>query len=586
MWIALALAAACAVAHVGFLIAGSPPAYDTLFDLWCYHGALVFSAIACLIRAAISPALRGAWAAFGLGLLAWAAGDVYWVLKLDDLRKVPYPSPADAGYLAALPLFFVGIALLSRERIGRFTAAGWIDGATAFLATAAVGVALLAPALVDLTHGDTAAVMTNLAYPLGDLILIAFVAGAVVVSGLRGAGPFLMIGAGLLVWTGADATYLYLEATSSYTEGWLDVLWTGGGLLLALSAGFSVRQNLGRREPYRSALWEPTLFAGVGVTLLIWDHFTQLHEAAVWLAGAALLCVATRLALSFRETDRLLEALHAETITDSLTGLANRRRLISDLNRALHSATQGEQITLAFFDLDGFKAYNDSFGHPAGDALLRRLGRLLAGSIGGFGTAYRLGGDEFCILVSGGGGAGGGLVEAARAALTTRGEGFEISASCGQAELPSEAATAAEALRLVDRRMYAEKARRSSRVARQTLELLLRIVREREPDLGKHADGVARNATRMAQALGLDSDERDAIHRAAELHDIGKIAIPEEILQQARSARCLRVGADAPSHADRRADPRLRSGVPARREDRPRLARALGRRRLSRPEGG
>ena len=246
IWAALALAAVCAAGHVGFLIAGSPPAYETLFDVWCYNGALVLSGLACLVRAAISPRLRVAWLAFGLGLLAWAAGDVYWTVTLDGLRKVPYPSPADVGYLAALPCFFVGIALLSRQRIGRFTAAGWVDGATAFLATAAVGVALLAPALVDLTHGDTAAVMTNLAYPLADLILIAFVVGAVVVSGGRGAGAFLLIGAGLLVWAGADVIYLYQEATSSYTEGWLDTLWTGGALLIALSAGFSVGHGASR----------------------------------------------------------------------------------------------------------------------------------------------------------------------------------------------------------------------------------------------------------------------------------------------------------------------------------------------------
>ena len=531
VWGALALAFACALAHVGFLIAGSPPELDDLFDVWAYHGALVFSAAACLVRAAISPRLRIAWVAFGLGLLAWSAGDVYWVLRLDELRKVPYPSPADAGYLAALPLFFVGIALLSRERIGRFTAAGWIDGATAFLATAAVGVALLQPTLVDLTHGDAAAVMTNLAYPLGDLILIAFVVGAVVISGRRDAGPLLLIGAGLLVWTGADATYLYLEATSSYSEGWLDTLWTGGALILAVSAGFSVSQGPVRSGPYRSPLWEPALFAGVGVTLLVWDHFSQLHEAAVWLAGAALLGVATRLALSFRETDRLMAALHSEAITDALTGLANRRQLMVDLNRALDGSTQSDRITLAFFDLDGFKSYNDSFGHPAGDALLRRLGALVARAIAGHGTAYRLGGDEFCILLRHGSPAD--LVEKARSALAARGEGFQIGASCGAADLPAEAQTAAEALRVVDQRMYAEKARRSGRVARQTHDLLLRIVREREPELGQHADGVARDAARMAQALALEPDERDVIRRAAELHDIGKIAIPEEILRKA-----------------------------------------------------
>ena len=53
---------------------------------------------------------------------------------------------------------------------------------------------------------------------------------------------------------------------------------------------------------------------------------------------------------------------------------------------------------LALFDLDGFKSYNDAFGHPAGDALLVRLGRNLAGYLDGRGTAYRMGGDEFCAL--------------------------------------------------------------------------------------------------------------------------------------------------------------------------------------------
>jgi two-component system, cell cycle response regulator len=530
LWTALTLAAACAAAHVAFVAAGSPRAADELFDVWLYHGALIFSAAACLVRAAIGRRARLAWVAFGLGLLAWSAGDIYWVLELAELRRVPYPSLADAGYLAALPFFFVGIAQLSRQRIGRFTAAGWVDGATAFLATAAVGVALLAPALVGLTHGDTAAVMTNLAYPLADLILIAFVVGAVVVSGVRGAGAFLVIGAGLLVWTGADVIYLYQEATSSYTEGWLDTLWTGGALLIGLSAAFSVRHSPSPRTPYRSPLWEPALFAGVGVTLLIWDHFTQLHEAAVWLAGAALFGVAGRLALSFRETDQLLEALHAEAITDALTGLANRRQLLVDLSQALHRASGSERIRLAFFDLDGFKSYNDSFGHPAGDALLRRLGTLLARATAGSGTAYRLGGDEFCVLLRDGAPAV--AVERARSALSARGEGFEITASCGQAELPSEAQTPSEALRIVDQRMYAEKAQRSSRVARQTHELLLRILREREPDLGEHAEGVARDAAQMARALSLSAEERDVIHRAAELHDIGKIAIPEEILRK------------------------------------------------------
>ena len=181
-------------------------------------------------RAALGRDQRVAWMAFGLGLLSWTAGDVYWTLAFSDVKqRVPYPSAADAGYLGALPCFYVGIALLIKRRIGHFTAASWLDGAIGGLAAAALGTALLAPALVGLTKGDPAAVLTNLAYPLGDILLISFIVGALVVSGFRGAGAFLAISAGLIAWTLGDGIYLYQEATSAYQEGWLDEVWLVGG---------------------------------------------------------------------------------------------------------------------------------------------------------------------------------------------------------------------------------------------------------------------------------------------------------------------------------------------------------------------
>jgi two-component system, cell cycle response regulator len=526
LWASLALGVAGLAAHTLYLAAGSPDAFDNAVNVWAYNGVLFACALTCFLRAARSARLRAAWAAFGIGLTLWALGDTYWTIAFTDMRRVPYPSPADAGYLAAIPFFFIGIALLTRHRMGRFTAQKWLDGAIAALAAAAVGVALLAPALIGLTKGDTAAVLTNLAYPLGDLILIAFVASAVVVSGLRGAGALLLIGAGLVVWAGADSVYLYQEATSAYQEGWLDSLWLVGALLIGFAACFSVRHAPVRRADYRSPLWLPAAAAVAAVGILVWDHFDRNHEASVWLAGATLVAVAIRLALSFRENERLLEALHSEAISDALTGLGNRRRLMNDLAYVL---AREEPHHLALFDLDGFKSYNDSFGHPAGDALLCQLGGRLAVSVGA-GEAYRLGGDEFCILVPVGDWEAEHVVEAARSALSAHGEGFKVGASSGHATIPAEAATPSEALRIVDQRMYAEKSGRSTRVAHQTHELLLRILREREPALGEHVEGVARMATEMARVLGVDSEGLDVVRRAAELHDIGKIAIPDEIL--------------------------------------------------------
>jgi Diguanylate cyclase, GGDEF domain len=99
-----------------------------------------------------------------------------------------------------------------------------------------------------------------------------------------------------------------------------------------------------------------------------------------------------------RENEKLLEASRVEASTDSLTGLGNRRALTEELADALSSFETGPEWLLAMFDLNGFKQYNDTFGHGAGDALLARLGKRLAVVVEPSGSAYRMGGDEFCVL--------------------------------------------------------------------------------------------------------------------------------------------------------------------------------------------
>ena len=125
--------------------------------------------------------------------------------------------------------------------------------------------------------------------------------------------------------------------------------------------------------------------------------WAAIHAVFVAAAGAAGV-VAWRLNEDVRHRMRRTEAeLRDAAMTDSLTGLPNRRRLMRDLETAVGDG----QARLALFDLDGFKGYNDTFGHLAGDALLTRLGHRLAEAVAGTGVAYRLGGDEFCVLARG-----------------------------------------------------------------------------------------------------------------------------------------------------------------------------------------
>jgi two-component system, cell cycle response regulator len=125
------------------------------------------------------------------------------------------------------------------------------------------------------------------------------------------------------------------------------------------------------------------------------------------------------------------------------------------------------------------------------------------------------------------------IVGAAQAALSEHGPGFSISASCGVVRLPSEAQTPIEALRVADRRMYMEKGQRSDSALSQARNVLLGLLREREPELDRHDNGVAQFASEIGQALRLDAEELDVLVRAAEMHDIGKVAIPDEILHKA-----------------------------------------------------
>jgi two-component system cell cycle response regulator len=241
-----------------------------------------------------------------------------------------------------------------------------------------------------------------------------------------------------------------------------------------------------------------------------------------------------RLIISAKENDRLLEALHGEAATDPLTGLANRRKLFDDLDALF--ADQSKRPAghvFALFDLDGFKAYNDAFGHPAGDALLQRLGGMLQLCVSTTGRAYRLGGDEFCILCELGGRSPASIARLAAEALRESGEGFSITASYGVVELPHETEDPSEALRIADSRMYADKGDSASRANRQTHDVLIGVLREREPSLGPHLEGVARLSIETARELGLNAEDIDTIGRAAELHDIGKIAIPDSVLNKA-----------------------------------------------------
>jgi diguanylate cyclase (GGDEF)-like protein len=230
--------------------------------------------------------------------------------------------------------------------------------------------------------------------------------------------------------------------------------------------------------------------------------------------------------VSLRAARRELEI---QATTDPLTGLGNRRKLTSDLRRAVRTATSDQPAMLTLFDLNGFKNYNDTFGHPAGDALLLRLGTALERTVATFGgRAYRPGGDEFCVIADAT--RRHELEAAACQALSESGEGFAISTAFGSVVLPQDTDDATEAMRKADEAMYAQKHSGRASAGRQSSDVLLRALAERHPDLNDHFDGVAQLTEEVAQRLGVDGEELVQLRHAAALHDIGKVAIPDAII--------------------------------------------------------
>ena len=135
--------------------------------------------------------------------------------------------------------------------------------------------------------------------------------------------------------------------------------------------------------------------------ILVVGTVTDVTLPAIALASGALLCVLLRLVMTFRAHQTMLRRTTREALTDPLTGLGNRRAFAAALSDRLDD-DDPEPLVLVLFDLDGFKSYNDTFGHAAGDALLQRMATGLQAAIGADAAAYRMGGDEFCALLPGG----------------------------------------------------------------------------------------------------------------------------------------------------------------------------------------
>ncbi|GGB99177.1 putative bifunctional diguanylate cyclase/phosphodiesterase [Cellulomonas carbonis] len=373
----------------------------------------VLSVAALVVGAlALTPAARPPWYLLAAGQAAFVAGDAVWTW-LDLAGLSPFPSAADVLYLAGYPLLAAGMLVLLRRRRHVADVAGVVDGAIVTLALGLlVWVVLAAPTL----RGDGTLLERAVAaaYPAGDVLLVAILAQFLLGSGGRTvAFRLLVTGLGLLLV--ADAGFAVVESASGYEGGAFDLLWLASYVVVGTAGLHPSAAGLGvpatAVAPYSTRRLLALGFAVLVAPLTLVVQLTlgvPLDAWAVAVASTALFgLVVARMDLAIRairasseQRDRLRENLAHLAAHDALTGLANRSRMVAEIRSALHRACRsGSPVGLLFVDLDHFKDVNDTYGHAAGDEVLRVTAGRLQDVVRAGDTVGRIGGDEFVVLV-------------------------------------------------------------------------------------------------------------------------------------------------------------------------------------------
>ena len=527
---------------------------DDFFNNELYDGVMIGAGLSIVLSGLRDRRGRATWLVLGSGVLAWGAGEIYFSVALAGPDTPPVPSAADAMYLAIYPASYVALMLFVRARGRTVRTSLWLDGLIAGFSLASVATALVLGPVLAGTTGTVAQVTTNLAYPVGDALLIVLTVSALGLTGWRLDRTLIVFALGFACSAAADTLYLFKVANGTYRVGtFLDALWPAAMTLLAYAARTPLVKGPHRAAEARARASIPAAGLFCALVLLVWDHFDRLNTVSLALAAAAVFVGLLRMALSLRESSRALVKLQQRVETDPLTGVLNHRAFQERLAGELDRVPEGHTLALLAIDIDRFKTLNDTYGHWSGDDALRTVADALSSTLRPGDVLGRMGGDEFMLILPGtDSDTAQGVADRLRRAVVA--ERADLTISIGISLYPTHTREQDALMRFADGAMYWSKrdgrdrcsvfsagrsdalsaveeidlVRRDSLV--RTVYSLAAAVDAKDGYTSSHSHRVATYVGRLGETLGLDEQALNLLKAAGILHDIGKIGIPESIL--------------------------------------------------------
>jgi diguanylate cyclase (GGDEF)-like protein len=390
-------------------------------DSWLETGA--FAAIGLSGAVAILVGIRhhaagsaAPWRWFAVGVALNVTGTLVEAFVLRVLHHDAFPGVADVFYLGLYPAWLVGLVMIVRRRSGGTDWAALVDSTTISTGLGLLAwVFLIRPAAQDDSIGLLGHVV-SVAYPIADVLVLAMVV-RLLLGGGRASASYRLVAGSVLLLLANDATWSVLNQVGYEPGATLSHLLEVPPLLAYAAVGAAALHPSMRDVDERSGPRSPRLSLGllalltaaslIAPSLLAVEvaHSRVADGVAIVVGSFALfLLVVTRMAQLLRQVETQATELSRLARVDDLTGLPNRRAWTAELPRAMERARRdGQPLAVAMLDLDHFKRFNDDFGHPAGDRLLKEASAAWHEQLRAVDELARYGGEEFFVLLPGAG---------------------------------------------------------------------------------------------------------------------------------------------------------------------------------------